>query len=292
LTPPQADLKLLYKESKSSAAIIIVISPGADPMTDIDTLSKDEKVSFTSLSLGRGQDKKAIDAIREAQQVPAKRGSMGTWVVLQNCHLAPSFMPMLDALIEEVVPNPESSFRIWMTTEPSDKFPVTIVQNAVKMTSEPPKGIQQNMIKSYRSITDKEFVDCSKPVAFRRLLWGLCFFNAVILERKKFGPLGWNKAYEFSASDLSISFKQLIQFLDFYDEIPFQALTYMVAQANYGGRVTDPQDRRSIMTMLEDYYNNSMIEEENHSLSPSGTYFVPDDGEREDYIEFITEKIP
>ena len=135
---------------------------------------------------------------------------MGTWVVLQNCHLAPSFMPTLDALIEEVVPNDESSFRIWMTTEPSDKFPVTIVQNAVKMTSEPPKGIQQNMIKSYRSITDKEFMDCSKPVAFRRLLWGLCFFNAVILERKKFGPLGWNKAYEFSASDLSISFKQLI----------------------------------------------------------------------------------
>ena len=78
---------------------------------------------------------------------------MGTWVVLQNCHLAPSFMPTLDALIEEVKPSEESSFRIWMTTEPSDKFPVTIVQNAVKLTSEPPKGIQQNMIKSYRSIS-------------------------------------------------------------------------------------------------------------------------------------------
>lgn len=186
----------------------------------------------------------------------------------------------------------ESSFRIWMTTEPSDKFPVTIVQNAVKMTSEPPKGLQQNMIKSYRSISDREFDDCSKPVAFRRLLWGLCFFNAVILERKKFGPLGWNKAYEFSASDLSISTKQLIQFLDFYDEIPFTALTYMVAEANYGGRVTDPQDRRCISTMLNDYYNNDMINEENHKLSPSGTYYVPNDGSRQDYIDFISEKVP
>ena len=142
LTPPQSDMSMLYADSKNSAAIIIVISPGADPMTEIDNLSSSKKINFTSLSLGRGQDKKAIDAIREAQQVPAKAGTMGTWVVLQNCHLAPSFMPTLDALIEEVKPSEESSFRIWMTTEPSDKFPVTIVQNAVKLTSEPPKGIQ------------------------------------------------------------------------------------------------------------------------------------------------------
>lgn len=160
------------------------------------------------------------------------------------------------------------------------------------MTSEPPKGIQQNMIKSYRSISDKEFEGCEKPVAFRRLLWGLCFFNAVILERRKFGPLGWNKAYEFSASDLSISTKQLTQFLDFYEEIPYSALIYMVAEANYGGRVTDPQDRRCIMTLLKDYYNPEMISEENHKLSPSGTYYVPSDGVRTDYIEFIRDNIP
>lgn len=217
---------------------------------------------------------------------------MGTWVVLQNCHLAPSFMPQLDALIEEVKYDDSASFRIWMTTEPSDKFPVTIVQNGTKMTSEPPKGIQQNALKSYRSISDKDFEGCTKPVPFRRLLWGLCFFNAVILERRKFGPLGWNKAYEFSASDLSISMKQLTQFLDFYDEIPFSALKYMVAEANYGGRVTDPQDRRCIMTLLEDYYNAEMISEQNHKLSPSGTYFVPSDGDRVDYIQFIEENIP
>ena len=66
----------------------------------------------------------------------------------------------------------------------------------------------------------------------------------------------------------------------------------MVAEANYGGRVTDPQDRRSIMTMLKDYYNQSMIDEQNHKLSPSGTYYVPDDSDRQGYIEFITETIP
>lgn len=210
LVPPQSDLNALYKDSKNNAAIIIVISPGADPMTEIDQFSAAKKIAVKSLSLGRGQAKKAIDAIKEAKEIPAKAGTMGTWVVLQNCHLAPSFMPQLDALIEDIDYDENASFRIWMTTEPSDKFPVTIVQNGTKMTSEPPKGIQQNCLKSYRSIKDADFDGCTKPVAFRRLLWGLCFFNAVILERRKFGPLGWNKAYEFSASDLSISMKQLV----------------------------------------------------------------------------------
>ena len=66
----------------------------------------------------------------------------------------------------------------------------------------------------------------------------------------------------------------------------------MVAEANYGGRVTDPQDRRSIMTLLKDYYNVEMINEENHKLSPSGTYYVPSDGVRTDYIDFIRDNIP
>jgi len=85
---------------------------------------------------------------------------------------------------------------------------------------------------------------------------------------------------------------QLIQFLDFYEEVPFEALNYMVAEANYGGRVTDEFDRRTIKILLLDYYNESMITEEQHKLSESGIYYVPSDGERNDYIEFIKENVP
>ena len=34
-----------------------------------------------------------------------------------------------------------------------------------------------------------------------------------------------------------------------------------------------------------------MINEENHHLCPSGKYYVPSDGAREEYIDFINEKI-
>lgn len=169
-------------------------------------------------------------------------------------------MPKLDAEINEVKRIEDSSFRIWLTTMPSDRFPVTIVQNGLKATSEPPKGLKPNIIKSFRTlITDAELKDCNQPVAFKKLVYGLCFFNAVILERRKFGALGWNVRYQFSVPDLDISKQQLYQFLNHFEDIPFVALNYMVAEANYGGRVTDPKDRRCIITILKDYYNEDLV---------------------------------
>jgi dynein heavy chain len=116
-------------------------------------------------------------------------------------------MPTLDGQIEDIKEDKEkiSKFRMWLTSESSPNFPVTILQNSVKATIEPPKGIKNNLMRSYLGIDKTEFEDCEKPGAYKSLMWGLCFFNVVVLERRKFGPLGWNIPYQFSGSDLSIS---------------------------------------------------------------------------------------
>jgi len=114
-------------------------------------------------------------------------------------------MPTLDAIIENIQEDKNSQFRLWLTSMPSDTFPVSILQNGVKVTNEPPKGVKNNMLRSYLAMGQAEFDQCEKPAVYKKLMFGLCFFNALIIERKKYGPLGWNIPYEFSASDLTIS---------------------------------------------------------------------------------------
>lgn len=200
-------------------------------------------------------------------------------------------MPTLDGIIEAIEHNPGSQFRIWLTSMPSEKFPVTILQNGVKAAIEPPKGLKNNLIRSFLAMDHSEFESCKKPDAFKSLVYGLCFFHALILERRKFGPLGWNIRYEFSNSDLEISKSQLMMFLDHYETIPWDALRYMVAEANYGGRVTDINDRVCISYVLEDFYNPDMLNK-NHQLSESGKYFVPSIGNLDSYVNFIKDELP
>ena len=111
-------------------------------------------------------------------------------------------MPALEKKLEwfeepELQASFNPSFRLILTSMPCDYFPVSVLQNGVKLTTEPPKGLKANMYKNYSDLTQEYIDDCQKPTAWKKLLFSLAFFHAVVQERRKFGPLGWNIRYEY-----------------------------------------------------------------------------------------------
>lgn len=55
---------------------------------------------------------------------------------------------------------------------------------------------------------------CARENEFKSILFALCYFHAVVAERRKFGPQGWNRSYPFNTGDLTISINVLYNYLE------------------------------------------------------------------------------
>ena len=101
-----------------------------------------------------------------------------------------SWLKTLEAICEQIT-KPDKGFRLWLTTAPTDKFPLGILQKSLKIVTEPPDGLGQNVKQTYSKLSEEVFDGCPKT-EFKPMLYVLSFFHAVIQERKKFGKIGWN----------------------------------------------------------------------------------------------------
>jgi len=283
--PMPFDIAPCYADSAKSIPLVFVLSAGTDPMAGLLKFAEGLNRRVESVSLGQGQGPVAMKLVKEAI-------TEGHWVVLQNCHLAKTFIPELERLgeVDIKAADVHRDFRIWCTSYPSPIFPITILENGVKMVNEAPKGLRAGLIRTYNNdptSDDAFFLACNKQATWRKMLFGLAFFHSFLQNRARYGPIGFNIPYEFNDNDLRICLRQLQMFLDENDEVPYETLKYTAGECNYGGKVTDGTDRRTLMTIINLFYNPKILTEE-YKFSPSGKYYAPPySQERQGYIDYI-----
>ncbi|XP_004439654.1 PREDICTED: dynein heavy chain 14, axonemal [Ceratotherium simum simum] len=277
------NLKELYEESNARTPLMLIHSNGIDLTDTLLKFAQELKGTtrhVAMISLGHGQAAKAEDLVVKALTKTEQ------WVFLQNCHLAASFMPRLCAIVElfsspDVTIDP--GFRLWLSSKSDSSFPIPILQKSLKIAVENPQGLKSNLLQTFGytgsgEVTEELFEQPDCRPWWKKLLFSLCFFNALINERKNYGIFGWNIAYKFGSSDLEVAIKVLKNVLDAQSDIPWPTLRYLLGEVIYGGRVADKWDRRCLNTLLYKFCNPEMLRED-FSFSKSASI--------RDYIHII-----
>lgn len=289
VSPPFFDVAKSFVESNCLVPLIFLLSPGFDPTTSLTKLASKLGFSarFVSLSLGQGQENQAKSMIKRGQR-------NGWWIFLQNCHLAGDWLPVLEKICESFdASNTSLEFRLWLSSYPTSSFPITILQRGVKMTNEPSTDLKRNLTSRYNTepVSSREYFEgCpGKNKVFTKLLYGMCVFHAVLQSRATFLYRGWNLSYDFDDSDFRMASRRLQIFINDHEIVPFEALSYLISECHYGGRVLDNRDRHCLSAIFEAFLNPRVYTENNFKFASSPAYRLPRKCEYRDYVDQVLE---
>jgi len=285
-------LSQTYTEMNPSTPIFFILSPGVDPVKEVELLGRqlnftEDNGNFHNVSLGQGQEVIAEQKLDLAYE-------KGGWVMLENIHLVRKWLPVLAKKLEALSQGAHKDFRVFLSAEPAGDpsmhiIPTSILQVSIKITNEPPTGMKANIHRALDNFSQETLERCSKDIEFKTILFTLCYFHAVVLERRKFGTQGWNRSYPFNTGDLTICIDVLYNYLETFPKVPWTDLRYMFGDIMYGGHISDDWDRRLCSAYLDVYLKEEMLDG-NFELAPGFTLPPPSDYKM--YHQYVDEYLP
>lgn len=192
-----ADLKDVVDQVTATAPISLSSSPGFDASYKVDNLV--ERTGSTCANIAMGSN----EGVESADKAIANAAATGTWVLVKNVHLAPSWLQSLEKRLDSLKPHAE--FRLFLSMESSPKIPVNLIRASRVLMYEQPAGIRANMKDSLSSLSPRA---SKPPVEKARIYLLLSFLHAVVQERLRYAPsLGWKGFWEFNDSDVSSKYQ-------------------------------------------------------------------------------------
>lgn len=246
-----------------------------------------DNANFYNISLGQGQEVVAEDAIDNASE-------SGAWVVLQNIHLVAKWLSTLEKKMEATLEKAHPNYRLFLSAEPAGDpayhiIPQGILESAIKITNEPPSGMMANLHKALDNFSQKTLEMCTKETEFKAILFSLCYFHAVVAERRKFGPQGWNRVYPFNVGDLTVCVYVLQNYLEANVRVPWEDLRYLFGEIMYGGHITDDWDRHLCRTYLNEFMQPELTDGD-LLLCPG--FIAPPNLDYAGYHQYIDDQLP
>lgn len=246
-----------FLDSSPRNPLYFILSPGANIVADVDKLAKKYGMikgqTYHNISLGQGQDTIAMEKLETAHM-------QGHWVVLNNVHLMPRWLKTLQKRLDEFnQANPHENFRVLLSSDPSPTIPIGILERSIKLTNDPPSGLKANLKQAFCCFSREEFEDFEPRT--RGILFGLCHFHAIMLERKKFGAKGYNMSYPFSIGDLTCSASVLRNYMENAPvKVPWADLRYLFGEIMYGGHIVNDFDRLVCATYLDFFMKDDLMD--------------------------------
>lgn len=272
VTSQPYDLERSFQDSAPGVPIFVFLSPGVDVAGSVEALGR--KLGFTpdsgkyaSVSLGQGQEPIAMNNLNNAHK-------NGGWVLLQNIHLTIDWTSgPLEKKVDKLAEGAHPDFRLFLSAEPPPALekglPISLLQNSIKLTNEPPEGLKANLRRAYAQFNEEMLESCAKQAEYRSIIFALCYYHAALLERKKFGVgnipgatsgIGWNMNYPFNAGDLLCCGQAANNYLENNVKVPWDDLRYLFGEIMYGGHIVEDWDRRLANAYLFKYLNESLLE--------------------------------
>ncbi|KAI0132222.1 dynein heavy chain, N-terminal region 1-domain-containing protein [Xylariales sp. AK1849] len=242
------DLKQTVDQVVSSHPIALVSSPGFDASYKVENLVERMRVSCTQIAVG------SDEAVKGADKAIAHAAQTGSWVLVKNVHLDPSWLQSLEKRMESS--NSHSDFRLFLSMEPSPKIPVNLLRASRVLMYEQPAGVKANMKDSMASLSTRA---SKSPVERTRMYLLLSFLHAVVQERLRYAPdLGWKGFWEFNDSDYECSAFVIDTWIESVAQnrtniapqnIPWEMICYLVRET-YGGKIDNEGDFKILTDLV------------------------------------------
>uniref|UniRef100_A0A8D8Y9A0 Dynein heavy chain 2, axonemal n=1 Tax=Cacopsylla melanoneura TaxID=428564 RepID=A0A8D8Y9A0_9HEMI len=280
------DVPSILSISSKATPLLFLPSPEYDHMVSMKRIARELNMEkeLATICLGPGQTGTAEKLIENAMKT-------GGWVYIANCHATLSWLisyvgNIVDDLQEEIINDCHPKFRLWLSSNQLKDIPVSLLQHSIKIVTQPVRGIRANMEYVYHSMSPAVFNPSSPQ--YKKLFYTLSFLHSVLVERKKFGPLGWITPYYFRDVDFELSKNILTSYLNEYGQsIPWGSVQRLIGDVVYGGIVPNEWDLRVFNAHCKDYLVKECLTD-GHELVPGvPQYSVPDKGSLDSHLSHI-----